>query len=492
MSNSIRSILIFFILFVGANSTHAQDYIKQPNVAHGFYSGNPAQLSAHIKRMLGDAKVKPYNSRVDIIIVPHAGYVYSGLVAAYGFKAASHNQYDTVIIIGPTHYHRMNKVSVWPKGGFRTPLGVAQVNEELAARILAIDERIQFIPEVFDREHSVEVEIPFVQSVFPGASIVPIVMGFVDLTFVAKFAKALNEILADQNALIVISSDLSHFHDDKKARELDGNAIDAIVKQDVEDIVHHNNKTMEIDGVFPVLTAILYAKEKGLRYTDKLKYAHSGHVSGDMQRVVGYPAIAFHNKEPLEKNKTARSLTKRQKKRLVQIARKTIDLYLKKGKVYSVSKRDKDTMPADNGAFVSIYKNKELRGCIGHIISEQPLSELVRDMAIAAATKDPRFPPVTVDELDIVDVEVSVLSKPKRSSVDDIVLGKHGVIISKGNNRGVFLPQVADETGWTKQKFLSVLASQKAGLAPDAWQDPSVTIETFTAEVFDEQEVGLR
>ena len=152
---------------------------------------------------------------------------------------------------------------------------------------------------------------------------------------------------------------------------------------------------------------------------------------------------------------------------------------------------DDARLSLEEGAFVTIHKNGNLRGCIGNIIGRQPLYQTVRDMAISSATKDPRFPSVTVGELEDIHVEVSVLSKPKViTNVDEIQLGVHGVIVSQGPfHTGVFLPQVAEETQWTKEEFLSHLCSQKADLPADAWKDPKTKIEIFTAEVFSEKDV---
>ena len=145
----------------------------------------------------------------------------------------------------------------------------------------------------------------------------------------------------------------------------------------------------------------------------------------------------------------------------------------------------------NEGAFVTIHKGGQLRGCIGNIVTQKPLYLTVRDMAIAAATEDPRFPRVRPEELDQIDVEVSVLSLPRViRDVDEIELGVHGVIVSKGPlHYGVFLPQVAEETNWTKEEFLSQLCAQKAHLPADAWKDPGTKMEVFTADVFSEKDL---
>jgi AmmeMemoRadiSam system protein A len=187
-------------------------------------------------------------------------------------------------------------------------------------------------------------------------------------------------------------------------------------------------------------------------------------------------------------------LNEEQKKKLLKIARQTIEIYIKERKVAEFTENDPELLKP-YGAFVTLRKSRgkiqdggeSLRGCIGHIISNEPLYKVVRDMAIASSTQDPRFPPVTANELEDIKIEISVLSKPKLiKDIKEFELGKHGVIVQKGFNQGVFLPQVATETGWKKKEFLSNLCLHKAGLSPDAWKDKDTKIYIFEAFVFEE------
>ena len=180
-------------------------------------------------------------------------------------------------------------------------------------------------------------------------------------------------------------------------------------------------------------------------------------------------------------------LNENQQKELLKIARQTIQTYVSTGKKPDFNITDQ-TLNEESGAFVTIYKKGQLRGCIGNIIGYQPLWETVRDMAIESSTGDPRFSAVTEKELGDIDIEISVLSKPKRiKSIDEIILGKHGVIVRRGSNSGVFLPQVATETGWSKEEFLSYLCSHKADLSADAWKSKDTEIHIFSAQVFGEK-----
>lgn len=177
-----------------------------------------------------------------------------------------------------------------------------------------------------------------------------------------------------------------------------------------------------------------------------------------------------------------------QKKRLLELVRGSLETYLKTGKKPDIKETD-PVFLKEMGAFVTLNEKGQLRGCIGNMVGRQPLYLTIRDMAIEAATRDPRFPSVEPGELKDIGIEISVLSAlEKISSVDKIQIGKHGVLVKKGFNSGVFLPQVATETGWSKEEFLSNLCSHKAGLSPLAWKDKNTEIYIFSAEVFSEND----
>ncbi len=480
----------------------ADDNIKQPSLAGAWYPASAKALSTSI-----DGYLKEADSRTDrdvgVVIAPHAGYDFSAWVAAYGYKAASKRMVRTVILLAPTHHFSFKGASVWASGAFKTPLGVIAVDEDLAGRLLAKDKRFIFRKDVFEgvpgrAENSIETQLPFIQKVFPEAKIVPVILGFPPEPDVLRgMAEALVSLVGERDdVLVVVSVDQSHFHVDTEARMIDQAGLDAIKKMDVEAFWNgHVEGTMEVDGFHVVSTAMLYADALGYDRADVLKYATSVEKTKDTSSVVGYASVVFYRPAPetagrsvVEKNKVDMVLSDVQKKRLLDIARLTVNAVVRTGKAPDIQETDARLLQ-EEGAFVTLKENGQLRGCIGHIFGEGPLYATVRDMAVAAATEDPRFSPVSKDELDAIDIEVSVLSKPvKVSSADGIVLGKHGVIVSKGRaNRGVFLPQVATETGWSKEKFLSELCAQKAGLAPDAWKDPAVTLEVFTADVFGEK-----
>lgn len=471
------------------NSNASSDRnIKQPNVSGQFYTSDPKELSAQIGRMIAEAGVEPYSTPVEIIIAPHAGYYYSGSVAGHSFKAVSLQKYNTIIILAPSHFYGFDGISIWDHGGFETPLGIVDVDEDFAKDLTQGHSQISYDPKAFAKEHSLEVEIPFLQKTFKDFKLVPVIIGQPSPQLLAEFAQKLNNAIGGRDdVLVVVSTDFSHYHDDAFARKMDLRTIEAIKNQEAEQIYREcRNGEMEMCGCFPVITSLLLAKIRGLTEVDVLKYANSGDVSGKKDSVVGYGSIVFHKKQ----NKNSNPLTFGQKKRLIEIAKEAIRGFVEHGERLDI-KEDDQRLSENEGAFVSVYKSGQLRGCIGNILGNGPLYNTVKNMAISSASNDYRFKPIQKDELDSIQIEISVLSKPRRiKNIDEIDLGVHGVIVSKGDKSGVFLPQVADSTSWTKEQFLSELCDQKAGLPRDCWKDPQKTmIEIFTAEVFSDKDV---
>ena len=466
--------------------------IKNPNVSGQFYTADPKELSQQIDSFIAHADGVPRDKRVAVLISPHAGYIYSGWVAAYGYKAISRNHYTTVVLIGPSHFVDYPGVSIWPKGSFKTPLGGVDVDEEFVAQLMKADPQMfRFAPEAYAKEHSLEVQLPFLQKVMPNVKIVPILMGRPDFKICQTLADALDKIVGKrEDVLVLVSTDMSHYHEDSIARKMDNFTLSAIKAKNPEALWSQCLlKNMELCGFTSAITGLLYARKRNLNHVDILKYGNSGDVTHNLSSVVGYSSTIIYAEES-QRDKSEPSFTKEQKKELLTLARNTMETFVKTGKVLQYTNRDARFNEYE-GAFVTLEKKGSLRGCIGHIIGDQELFKTVRDMTIAAASEDPRFKPVGKEELADLDVEISVLSKPwPIKSVDDIEMGKHGVIVKQGSfNQGVFLPQVATDTGWSKEKFLAELCSQKAGLPSDCWKNPRTSIYIFTADVFSQKDM---
>lgn len=477
------------------SSSGFAENIKEPNVAGAFYSANPRELSAELDRYFKNARTAPSGRPVRIIFVPHAGYVFSGPTAVEAFKAVSGKKYGTVVVLAPTHYFPFEGAAVWSEGGFKTPLGTIPVDEDFARRLTAKHPKFISDQRVYEREHSLEVELPFLQKALKDFKIVPVIFGRMDQALVKEFAAALDSIIGDrEDVLVVVSTDMSHYHDDAAAREIDGRALKVMEAVDPEAMFEKSREGyLEVDGFLPVTAALYLADRRGWKEAEVLKYSNSGEINNDKSRVVGYMAVAVYggpSGKAEEDHQGVKPLSREQKELLLRVAREAVEAAAKGNKPPSFDVSD-PRLRENEGAFVTINRNGKLRGCIGRVISDQPLYQTVRDMAVSSALKDPRFPPLREDELGEIEVEVSVLSKPwPVKDVSEIIPGKHGVIIQKGfMHQGLFLPQVATEWGWGREELLSNLCSHKAGLPPDAWKDPDTRIEIFTADVFSEEDL---
>lgn len=493
MNRNKQKIIILFVLLVTSYWLLFTGYctdIKQPNVAGAFYPANPRELSRTIESLLAQANPPPQEGNIFALISPHAGYDFSGSTAAYGYKLIKGKSYKTAIVIGPSHYYGFSGVSVYLGGVFRTPLGDLEIDGEFARKLLYKDDKILFEPRAFEREHSIEVQLPFLQKVLPDFKIVPIVMGDCSFSTCQRLADLLKEAIAGRlDVLVVASSDMYHGYDYEEGDIIDNLTLDYLRNMDAEGLYNglRQNK-LQLCGGMPVVLAILLAKDLGHHSLSVLKHTNSAVVTGRMVKgvwTVGYGSCIIDTDQ---KKGEAAMLNRDQRKRLLEIARGSIETYLKSGKKIELTEKD-STLLKEMGAFVTLHKYGQLRGCIGNIIGNQPLYLTVRDMAVESATGDPRFPPVESDELKNIEIEISALSPlEKVDSADKIQLGVHGVLIRRGPRSGVFLPQVAEETGWSKEEFMSNLCVHKAGLSPHAWKDKNTEIYIFTAEIFSERE----
>ena len=482
----LRYCVILFCLF--SCSVSFSNEIKQPNVSGRFYPANPKELSRTIEGFLLEAEPPDIKGDILVIILPHAGYEFSGKTAACGYKAIAGRQYDTVIILGPSHYTNFKGAALWPKGAHRTPLGNIPVDESLTFDLMLSSSLFSSYPEAFSREHSIEVQLPFLQKVLNNFKIVPIVLGDVDFTDCKNLAIAISEAIKDKNCLLIASSDMYHGFDYQEGELKDIYTLSLVRQLEPEELYECiQDQRAGLCGWAAVVTSMLVAKELGYEQVEVVDYTNSAEVMGKKRKgeyCVGYSSVVIY-RETDEKGGTM--LNEGQRKRILELARKSIENYLKTGKRLELERPSDSILLERCGAFVTLHKQDQLRGCIGNIIGNQPLYLTIRDMAVEAAVNDPRFAPLTENEPGEVEIEVSVLTPlEKIDNPDKIELGKHGVLIRKGYQSGVFLPQVATETSWSKEEFLSNLCAHKAGLEPLAWKDPSTEIHIFSAEVFSE------
>ena len=479
--------LLIILAFLGCFSkANAQ---QQPNAAGTFYPNDKTELLSLLNSLLDSVNLPPEdNINIFAIIAPHAGYGYSGKTAAYGYKTIQGKPYKTVIIIGPSHYYHFSGISIYPEGSFQTPLGDIEIDKDFTSKLLSKDNDVFSEPRAFEKEHSIEVQLPFLQKTLTDFKIVPIVMGDCTLIMCEKFSSLLKEAIGGRkDVLVIASSDMYHGYDYTEAEKTDKLTLSHIENMDASGLYYGiRDGKLQLCGGFPAVSTIMLAKELGYNKTKLLNYTNSALVTGRKIRgvwTVGYSCLLIGN----ENKENTEMLNNAQEKKLLDIARQSIKTYLETGKKSEISETD-PVLTKVMGAFVTLHKDGQLRGCIGNIIGRQPLYLTVKDMAVEAAVGDPRFEPLDLSELEDIEIEISVLTPPEKiSSSEAIKLSIHGVVLQQGPYSAVFLPQVASETGWNKEEFLSHLA-QKAGLSADAWKDKNTQFQVFEAIVFSEQQ----
>jgi AmmeMemoRadiSam system protein B/AmmeMemoRadiSam system protein A len=499
------SIAVFFLACRQGSSfaeRKGSGEIREPAVSGQFYPGEARMLRQAIEQFLADS-APPKVADPVALVAPHAGYVFSGQIAADAWRQLQGREIDLVVLLGTNHTTAgFGKIALHPGAGFRTPLGVAPCDREAAEALAAADPDCVFDAAVHAREHSVEVQVPFAQHLFPKAKILPAVVGSSDPAVVERFGAALAKVLQGRKAIVVASSDLSHYPSAKDARAVDRKVLAAMAGFDPADLraVIDRESSRGIRGLgtcacgeAPVLAAMAAAKAFGATRGVVVSYANSGDVPiGDSDRVVGYGAVVFARDGGGTDTEALRepdippdgALDEGTKRALLAFARETIRRYQENGTVPLARSLPSPAL-RPQGAFVTLTRKGELRGCIGRMIPDGPLGRTVGAMALQAAFEDPRFPPLSQGELPQLQIEISALTPMKPvAGAQDIVVGRDGVLLSKGGRSAVFLPQVATEQGWTRDEMLDHL-SRKAGLPAGSWRE-GASFSVFQAEVFGE------
>lgn len=459
---------------------------RMARAAGRFYPADAETLQRTLEALLaGQPQPGPHKPR--LLIVPHAGYPYSGPVAAAAFACLKGQAYDGVVVVGFTHRMSFGGVSVDPSGSYRTPLGELPVDQRAAALLRSLP-GMHYMEDAHESgEHSLEVELPFLQAVLGRVPLVPVLMGSRRFEDALRLADALAQLARQGDYLFVFSSDLSHDHPYDAAQALDQRTIRAITSETPEAVSRlFAAGRLEACGQQPILTSLLLASRLGYPRWQVLASANSGDTAGDRTQVVGYAALGAF--DPPETR--VRVLSPEAGAALVQAARRVLDMHLRpaayQNRLVPLGLDQVPELRQAHGLFVTLRKHGQLRGCIGRIHADQPLAEMLPGVALDAALRDPRFQPLGAEEWPQIAIEVSVLTPPVRvSDPSRIVPGQDGVILEHQGRSGVFLPQVWQETGWTREEFLRALASQKAGLPPEAWRDAA--LYTFQDQHFDEK-----
>lgn len=488
--------LLIIIFFVFQLYSFSQTD-RQPAVAGAFYPKDPKELKLTLEQLFLQAiKSKSYKN-IAAIVSPHAGYIYSGEVAASAINQLKADvKYENIFLIGSSHHVYFEGASIYRKGSFITPLGKVTVNKSIADELI---KKYSFFSDRDDAhiyEHSIEVQIPFLQHHLKNQfQIVPIVLGTQSVKVCKEIAQSLKPYFNDKN-LFIISTDFSHYPNYDDASKVDRLTIEAITSKSPEKLLNtlENNQKKGVKNLSTSLCGwtsvlvLLYMLENEREITSEfIQYKNSGDVKfGDKNRVVGYAAITFTRRDKM--NKDEFNLNNDDKRLLLSISRKTLDMFVKEEKITEIDEKEiTPNLKQKCGVFVTLYLSKQLRGCIGRFEATEPLYKVVQQMTVASASEDYRFYPVSEEELKDIVIEISVLTPLKKiSSIDEIQLGKHGIYIRKGLQAGTFLPKVAVETGWTKEEFLGHCARDKAGIGWEGWKNAE--LYTYEAIVFSEKE----
>lgn len=451
------------------------DKFRAPAVAGVFYPADTANLNAQVGKYLSN--VTPLSGRQPkMLIVPHAGYRYSAPTAAkaYGLLEPYAQNIRNVILVGPSHYVAVDGFALSGDDYFKTPLGRVPVNKEINAE-LAQNSRFKYNNLAHLKEHSLEVQLPFLQKALKRFSIVPVVYGSGDP---AVLAAALQPYVDRPDTLIIFSADLSHYYTYDQARHIDSQT-GKLVADRLPQVEEHMSC-----GSLGINTAVLLARKYNFQ-PRLLDIINSGDVTGDKSGVVGYGAWSFDRGEapeeeelsPLEREvESLRSFAGIYGKDLLEIAEASLKEAVGRKK-YKPSRSDYPNELFNRGAsFVTLQIGNELRGCIGSLLPNRAIADDIADNAYKAALEDSRFFPLTAEELKNIKTSISLLSgfeainyKDEADLLSKIIQGVDGIVIRDGNRQGVFLPAVWKQLP-DKAEFLNNLKI-KAGMSPSYWSN---------------------
>jgi MEMO1 family protein len=459
-------------------------YIREPAVAGLFYNKLPKKLKSEIAELIDGqaAHIQP-NAHTRALIVPHAGYIYSGKVAAAAYKTLPKNKkWQRIVIIGTSHKAHFEGAAIFTGAGFNTPLGIVEVDTEFANKLIGRHHLLSANNNVHASEHTIEVQLPMLQVHLKHPfKIVPILIGSQNPDDCQSIATALIPFFTP-DTLFIISSDFSHYPGYIDALTADADTADAIASNNPDTLLsqleinkntQYPNLQTSLCGWSAVLTLMYLTQPNTVQYK-KIRYENSGDAAiGDKSHVVGYWAISVSTIEQNSINFTAS-----QKKEMLQWARTCLNHHLTHSPLSTTAQQaSNNPMHQKLGVFVSLYNKQQLRGCIGRFEANKPLWQLIQEMTYAAAFNDHRFDTVKAHEIEDIRIELSILTPMQRIfDYRFIEPGKHGVYLKFGNRSGTFLPQVAIKTGWTTEELLGHLSHDKAGLGWETWREAELFI----------------
>lgn len=478
------------------------DAIRKPAVAGQFYPAAPDRLQQTVDGLLDRTEPVALDGEVCALVAPHAGYMYSGGIAAASFKQIAGRAFETVFVLSPSHRDVFEGVSVYTGWGYETPLGVVPVDRERARALIDHDPECLRETELGHRlEHGIEVELPFLQrALTPGWRLVPVVMLDRSAETCARVARAITAVAQDVRYLVVASSDLYHGYSYKACHAVDEKTLASVEHLDPAAFARGlTDESYQACGGGPITVAMHVSRACGLNRAKRIAHTTSADVTGDRNGyVVGYGSVVFYREPgepagayphpPVQTVADAREqagFTGAERKQLLSLARAAALQAIGAPDRFESSAQE-ITSPGllrRYGVFVTIRHEGTLRGCIGNIHPNTPLYQTVQNMARAAATQDPRFPPISPEEAPELSFSISILNEmvPLRR-VDDLQIGVHGLFVRRHGASGLLLPQVASERGWDRATFLEHVC-RKAGLPVNAWQDPETDLFMFTTVV---------
>ncbi len=501
----MKGVVFIMVLIFGLSASSDASDVREPAVAGSWYPATENALKEQVNTMLNRAENPGIKGRVIGLVAPHAGYVYSGQVAASAYKILENMEFDRVILFGNAHRVGFNGAAIDNSSHYRSPLGDIPVDSAFIEDLLQGVEDVRKDIRPHLPEHSLEAQIPFLQRTLkPGFKIVPILFGHHSDRALDTLCARIARLSKGKSVLLIASTDLTHFPGYEDSCRIDKKLLTAIAAMDIGEMDRIEREEMSkgtrnldcvICGGTATRAVINISRSLGADRGVVLAQANSGDASfGDRKRVVGYGAVAFYHSETLETTPTGNETSRTGKysiseqKYLLGLSRHILETYVREG-VTPKMDHIPEGFKENRGAFVTLKIQGHLRGCIGYIMPDFPCIEAIIENTVSACSRDPRFPPVTEKDLENIDIEISVLTPPARvDSAEDIIVGRHGIVLKKGYHRSVFLPQVAPEQGWDRETTLRHL-SRKAGLGPEDWRK-NTQFEVFEAQVFGENELG--
>ncbi len=480
-----------------------ENSVRPPAVAGRFYPDDPASLRSLVDRALEAAPRPEEEGEILGALVPHAGYAYSGPVAARSYAGLAHREFDTAVVLGTAHFQEASGLVLPEHRAFRTPLGEVPVDRELAEALQEAHPGVRASAAAHAREHSIEVQLPFLQRIRKDFKILPLITNLSDPRRAKELGRALARTLRGRKILLILSTDLSHYPSDADGRRVDPASLEALAKRDVDFFWTASELIMKLGiegldcawcGSGAAAVALQTLGDLGADRCRLLEYANSMDAGGDPDRIVGYGA-ALWSRTGKAAAGPFYGFSEEEKRELLALARRSLSEYLRSGIKPARSVFSAPRLNLPGAVFVTWRRDAgpksaepKLLGCMGTAGLSRTVGNAVAEYAILAATEDSRFSPIQEDGLASAVCAVSVLGPTRRATAEEVRPGS-GVVLSLGGKRGLFLPDMWEKFG-TREALLGALAEYKAGLPSDAWKDPRAEILIFETESFQERAPG--